>query len=492
MSSKLSKYDLAFLGAGLSSLTCLYYYLKREDAKGSIVIIERASRVGGVLTTEEKLGYHFENGAQGVLASRPNFSQLVDELGLRDRAIKPKKGLKRFLHLPDSQNLGPSKSFALSLNPIALYKAQVFSFFGLLRALCEIFVVKGANQLRDRESVYDFFSRRFGKEFAENLSIPMVTGIWAGGAKTICLKHAFPSLYQLESEGGGVFKGMILRGLKKIFKLKSQVGSSDSKGMGYGLVSFPNGMQELVLALKREIETLAVQKGISLEWVLNTTIKSVSRSQSDSADQIYSLRTTTGERHQYAYTAKALVSSFRPDIGKKIFDESLATVNEFFHQFSHLPVHSIVTCCLGGKMLQNPQEGFGILSSQRSEDWLGVLYVHSIYPLHTNNGNFLYRVLLGGDRNPSLIDADKNEIIRLAKRTLKSLELVDDSVEWDLEEVIFWRNVIVLQNPEYDELINKFTKKKNLPSDFHLVGNFLHGVSVEDCIKNSKSVSAMI
>ena len=64
-----------------------------------------------------------------------------------------------------------------------------------------------------------FIERRLGKEVLEYAANPFVGGVYASKPESLILKHAFPSLLELEQKYGSLFKGMIKGGINREEKL---------------------------------------------------------------------------------------------------------------------------------------------------------------------------------------------------------------------------------------------------------------------------------
>ena len=64
------------------------------------------------------------------------------------------------------------------------------------------------------ESIAEFVSRRLGYEFLDYAIDPFVAGVFAGKAEQLSVRSAFPKLYALEKDYGGLIMGAI-RGAAK-------------------------------------------------------------------------------------------------------------------------------------------------------------------------------------------------------------------------------------------------------------------------------------
>ena len=484
-------YHLVFVGAGISSLSCLYRYLKRHDAIGPIAVIEKSNSVGGVLKTSSVDGYVLEHGAQGVLASRKCFAALVKEIGLEERVIAPKRGLSRFLHVPHLHPKGVKTVFPITLNPIKLIKSRILSFAGLCRLFLELFIPRARLVVRDSETIYDFFARRFGKECAENIAIPVATGIWAGGANKIFLKNAFPLLYDMERKCGGVSRAIVYKIIKSLFGLvrdkveKKSAKKSEKILQQTGLISFPKGMGELSSRLKLNIDILAKDKKIRLDWLLDCELSKIDSVGEVPDFRLYEFTYFLNNKESAArqmLTASNVVYSLRPDLSHEILSHKVLDMIKLKRDLAKLPSHDISVCFLGGTSKSPLPQGFGVLASKSSSDWLGVLYIHSLYPEHVPSGRFLFRVLLGGDRGPRVSNMNDHEVVELSKKRLFELGLVDQSVNWELHEVMKWKRIIYLQGLEHKDAMEAADFGSAEKQGFYFIGNYIHGVSVEDCI----------
>jgi oxygen-dependent protoporphyrinogen oxidase len=90
-----------------------------------------------------------------------------------------------------------------------LYQEQSVEPSGKLKILSEPFVPR--RRQNSEESVAAFARRRIGIEAAERLVAPFVSGIYAGDADRLSVKAAFPRLANLESDYGGLFRGMFAK-----------------------------------------------------------------------------------------------------------------------------------------------------------------------------------------------------------------------------------------------------------------------------------------
>ena len=94
--------------------------------------------------------------------------------------------------------------------------------------------------------------------------------------------------------------------------------------------------------------------------------------------------------------------------------------------------------------------------------------------------------MIGGARNPGVLNKTQEELIDLALEEIKPL-IGEKSGKDGLEELFFtrWEKAI----PQYDNIYCDTLKeiKSHLAqrSNLHLVANYLNGVSINDCIESA-------
>ncbi len=205
-------------------------------------------------------------------------------------------------------------------------------------------------------SVHEFFAHRFGPAAADVLADAFVTGIWAGDPKRLSFRAAFPKMARL--------KGSLLKR-----------GASGPAGT---LTSFRTGMHTIIDALAERV---------------------------------------TLERH-------APWESLEP----RAFDRVVCTtpaartpatgaLRDALARIPYAPV-AVVALAFPRADVKAP-DGFGFLAPHgQGLRILGALYETSIFPERAPDGLGLYRVLIGGRRDPDALALDDEALTDLALRDL--------------------------------------------------------------------------
>ena len=489
--------DVAIIGAGVSGLAtalALCRHPQLSQRIGAITLYDQQVRVGGVLCHKRSKGYLLEGAAQGVLASRQPFADLLDHAGLNERVRSTRPGLRRFLILPQTLRLATA-----SPNPLALVRQGILSFRALLRALCEPLVRRHAAAVN--ETLFDFVARRFGHDVAQRMIIPLATGIWAGGARRLVARHVMPNLTAWESQWGSVLRGAVASAWNR-FRTKERTSEQDGRRRK-GLLTLEGGMQNFAEGLHVLVLKTAAEQGIHVTTRLGVTVDSWQVQVSHPRYLLHLRRSTThpskessprGEvpdgAHAHAlFTSVPLwrqtVTYLTPQEGDvdRARDDF---ARERLEQLASTPSHSVVVVGIGGRDNRPPPQGFGALAPESSPDLLGVLFVHSIAPEHAPAGHFLFRVLLGGDRDPSFTERSDESCLARAREWLVDLGLMTTHASTEFTAVFKWPKVIPLQDEGQDERLRAMAELERVFPGLIFVGNYRTGVGVNDCLLSAQ------
>ncbi|MCK4461680.1 MAG: protoporphyrinogen oxidase, partial [candidate division Zixibacteria bacterium] len=198
----MSQTDVVIVGGGISGLSALHF-LRQLKPQLSVRLFEADNRLGGTIGTDHVDGYSFDWGPNGFLDREPLTLRLVDELGLSDQLERAgANASNRFILRKGHLRKAP-------ISPPAFLLSDILSVTGRLRVLMEPFA--SGPPVDVDESIYDFARRRIGRQAADYLVQPMVSGIYGGRAERLSLKSCFPIMHEMESKYGSLFRAMIAK-----------------------------------------------------------------------------------------------------------------------------------------------------------------------------------------------------------------------------------------------------------------------------------------
>jgi len=451
--------NILIIGGGISGLSVLHYLKKRyADSLGvKILLLEKTARLGGTIQTERHQDSIFEYGPNGFL-EREETMELAKELGLEGALVTANPETRqKFLLIKDRLHLIPT-------GIISLWQFQPLSLSDKGRILLELFIQRGDHP---EETVYEFGQRRFGEGFSKVFLDPLVTGIYAGDVYRLNMKSAFPRIYETEQKYGSLLKGLIKRPARP-----SREASGPPRGFSKErLMSFQKGMSQLMDAFCARYQELIR---------LNQEVHAIRFT----GDQFF-VHTQDGDHRADclflctpAYAASRIVQSFNPNL------------SSLLNKIEYAPV-AVIGLVYRKDPLARIPNGFGYLvPSSEKKEVLGVLFESQIFPGRSAPPHIVVRVMLGGARYPSILAKTKEELVALAKEEIHARLRIKDEAVFVFTKL--WPKAIPQYNSQ--DLPVRATISKELVNlkGFHLVSNYMDGVSLNDCVRKAKTTVEQI
>jgi oxygen-dependent protoporphyrinogen oxidase len=175
------------IGGGITGLAAAFF-LKDEPVR--VTVLEGASRIGGKLSASDVAGVPMDEGAEALLARRPEGIGLITAAGLSDSlvpagvtssAIYTRGALRR---LPRRQYMGVPADID------ELAATGVISDDGIARAKAESALPPGDQDV----SVADYISSRLGAEVVDRLVDPLLGGVYAGRSEDLSFRATLAPL----------------------------------------------------------------------------------------------------------------------------------------------------------------------------------------------------------------------------------------------------------------------------------------------------------
>ena len=443
---------IGIIGAGLSGLATAFY-LRKLAPQAELVVYEADARAGGTMRTDVVGGMRFEAGANGFLTSKPDCLQLVRDCGLGDRLLPSSDAMRTRYVYHDRLHRLPS-------GPRDFFATDLLTWPQKLRALCEPFV-SAAPADRD-ETVREFGDRRLGAGVSRVFLDALCVGIYGATPDRLSMRAAFPLIAALEREHGSLLKGMLARR-----------GAGGPRGV---LTSLHEGLGELSARLA---ETAGV------EWRWSTAVRSIDRA---SAGFVVSDDSgpTSFDRVIVctpAYAAAALLRDLDRDLSQLL---------------SAIEYTPIAVVGLGYRAAQSGappaaarHDGFGILTTTASRaPILGVVWESNVFPGRAPPGQRCVRVMIGGQRNPELVERDDAGLIATARAGLERVA-GEDPVP-DAVFVQRWPRGIPCYGRGHLARIAAIDMRLAHWPRLHLNGNAYRGVAINDCVRNSRELAGRL
>ena len=455
---------IAVVGGGIAGLAVAYEIQERASrlpGGGEVVCLEASGRPGGNIRTLREDGFTCEWGPNGFLDNAPATLDLVRRLGIERRLLPSSvEAAKRFLFRDGRLRELPS-------NPVAFLTSDVLSRRGRLRVLLEPFAPGPKDRSRD-ESVLDFAARRIGSEAARILVDAMVSGIYAGDARSLSIRSTFPRLKKMETQHGSLTRGMLaLRKEKRLGGVRPAGGPS---GPGGRLTSFLDGLQEIT-------NRLALALGPTLRLAARV------RAVSDMGVRGFRVHMEEGAPLDVAVVVLACPSWFAADVVASLDPEMARAM-------AAIPSASVAVVHLGFEESELPGRlaGFGYLVPRdEGPRILGTLWASSIFPKRAPEGKALLTVMVGGAHDPEAVTFSDDRLVEVVRTDLKATMGIEATPRF----VRIFRHARGI--PQYtlghEERMETIERRIREHPGLLVCGNSYRGISLNACVEEAPRIA---
>jgi len=455
--------DAVVVGAGISGLAAAFRLVR---AGLRVAVLEASPRPGGALVTREAAGFRFELGPNTVLESDPSLPALIQDCGLGgERLVATSAARRRWVW-----HRGRLRE--LPAGPLGFLLSPLFPPAAKLRLLREPFVrpppAPPGGQDEAEETIAAFVRRRLGEAFLERAVGPFVSGVFAGDPERLAVRWATPRIAALEAEHGSLVRGALALALAR----SRGAGPPQAAPRG-AMVSLRGGLEELPRRLASEIG--------DVRW--GTACRAVRH---DGRDFVV-------EHAGGAVRARHLLLAVPADVAAALLDGATAGRSR---PLAELPYAAVAVVAAGYRRqdVAHPLDGFGFLRATGAGGAglrvLGCLFTSSFFPGRAPEGSVALTAFLGGRTDPEAAAWSDERLGAAVQEDLgRALGVRGEPLA---RVVCRWPRAI----PQYERGHARFVAlqaelESELPG-LYLAGNYLHGISVPDCVRNATALAERI
>lgn len=426
---------------------CAAWYLRERFGVDAVRVLEGGEAPGGTARTAREEGFVCETGPNGFLDKEPKTLAWLDELGLGGEIVRANEAAAhRFVYRNGTlHEVKPPPAFLVS---------PLMSIRGRARLLCEPLIK--AKHDDDPESIWDFARRRIGREAADILVSPMVSGVYGGDAKQLSLVHCFPIMAEMERTHGGLFKAL---------RAKRKSGSA-AMGPRGTLTSLPAG-------IGRVPEVAAAALGNAL--ITGCAVTGIRRTGAG-----FRVETEAGETYQ----ASAVIVAAPAHAAAEFCG---AFGRDLVGALKGIPYAGITVVCTGfaREQVAHDLNGFGFLVP-RAEGLraLGCLWDSSIFPNRAPEGHVLLRTMYGGATDPEAVSLPDDELLARWRKEIAPIVGVEG--EPAHLRIYRWTRGIPQYTLGHGVRLRAIEAAEDEYPGLVFAGNAYRGVSLNDCVVSAR------
>jgi oxygen-dependent protoporphyrinogen oxidase len=460
------KEKVLVIGAGISGLACACR-LKQLGVR--CAVLEGSERAGGLIATVRRNGFLFETGPQCPRFPAPVW-RLVQELNLESEFVAGDPKAKRYIFSGGRLHPAP-------FSPTGLLATRLVGARSKYRILTEAF--RHSRPPAHEESLSEFVERKFGQDVLDNLVDPIISTVFLGDSHKMARESAFPALVRWEREQGSLVRGAIRARKSKRDERTSNGLTADSRRNGAtlhvtqalpSLGSFRSGMGRLAERLSQELRT---------EIRFRTRVVSIEplRGDNGTTKAGWKVRLLNGEE----ITVDHLILAVPAYAAAELLEIKLPQLAAELKAIEYAPM-CVVSSAYDRSQVTNKLDGFGFMVP-RTEGLKTIctFWNSSLFGERAPDGRVLMTSFAGRESSDRLGATSEEEFAQVVEaENARILGITNEPVDRQV-----WKDAHAL--PQYNvghgRRVSEISRILSTQPNLHLVGNFLRGRSIGECVE---------
>lgn len=449
---------MAIVGGGVSGLASAYF-LARKGIRS--VLIEKSSRLGGLIQTDVVHGCELEAGPDSFLATKTSVAEVTRQLGIESQLIDSNDERRRIFIVRHGR-LVPMPAGMVMMVPgdlPAVMQSDFFSAEAKLRFETEL---SFEPRVRNADvSIREFVNDHFGPESLQYVTEPLLSGVYGGDAGELSTQSVLPRFLEYERTYGSLVRAV------------QQERSLETAPKGSLFRSFRGGMQTLTDALAKAAAPYV-------------TMVSAEACETVRSGAGWSVRLDSGE----VVNARQLILACPAHVSACLLRSAEPALSD---QLAAIPYSSaiLVSLVYSREEFDYQLDGFGFLVPRpERRSVAAATWVSTKFPERTPPELVALRAFIVGQDAIELMNASDPDLTRIAREEFK--RLMDVGVTPKFEAVYRWPKSMpqyVVGHQARQEGIRQFLHQS---PGLHLCGNAYNGVGIPDCIQLASDVAETI
>ncbi len=460
------KKKIIVIGGGITGLSTAFRLQELINSKNlnyEITILEKSSRLGGVISTSLEDGFVIEMGPDSFITSKPWAIDLSKRLGLENEIISTNEKNRNTYVLINGELIKIPYGFFMiaPTNLIQFLKSPLFSWKGKIRILMEPFIPK---KNAEDESVASFIERRLGKEALLKAADPLISGIYTADSKELSIKSTFPQFLEYEEKYGSIIKGL---------KRSKNSYNYDPKASGarYGLFcTFKDGMKTIVDKLEdklTEADINLLESAVKIEKIGDKWEIFTDKQKQYVAEGLI----ITSPSH----TALGLIHNIDPGLSDNLSAIECAS-------------SAVVILGYNKKNVNNPIDGFGfVVPRSEKSNLIACSITSNKFNNRAPDGYILLRCFVGGVLNKPILNLEDKEIISKVHQEISNiLQIRGEAI---FSKISRYDKSMPQYNVGHYKLVLLIKSQIDKLNGLEIAGNAYDGVGIPDCINSGEKAA---
>ena len=466
--------QIVIAGGGITGLTAAFYLqkkIKEDHLPYRLILLEKGERLGGKIQTDHVDGFIIEKGPDSFLARKTAIMDLTRELGLESELVGTNPAARKnyIMHHNKLYLMPPGLVLGIPTKLGPFVKTGLISPIGKLRAAMDLLIPPRKGE--EDESLGGFLQRRLGKEVAENIAEPLLSGIYAGDTQNLSLEATFPQFREIEKKYHSIIKGMFLsRKSGPAQKPATEKPSTlPEKARNSMFLTFHKGLETMVDRLIEVLDNVDVR--------LHQEIYEINR-----MGKQYEIKTADG-----TIAADAVIVATPAFAAQKM----LSGLKEK-DLLSHIPYVSVANVALAfdRKDIQYPLDagsGF-VIPRNEGRKITACTWTSSKWPQTTPKDRVLLRCYIGHSKEQDQVHTSDETLVINALEEIKNIMGINAKPIFT--RVTRWEKAMPQYKVNHLQRLEQLQQqmKEDYPG-VYLAGAGYRGVGIPDCIQQGKEAT---
>ena len=448
--------SVAIIGGGVSGLATAYFLGEKGICS---VLIEKSSRLGGLVKTDRIEDCELEAGPDSFLSTKTSVAELAAQLGIAQDLMSSNDERRR-IFIVQKDKLVQMPAGMVMMVPGDLPAALQSDFFSSESKAR--FLTEQSFQPKTRAgdvSIREFVEDHFGPQSLEYVTEPLLAGVYGGDAGALSTESVLPRFLQYERQYGSLIRAA-----------EQERRASASKTSLF--LSFRGGMQTLTDALIKAIAqytTVITAEATAIE------------------------KTAAGWRvilGAESLDVQHLVLACPAYVNAKLVRSSVPSLAD---ELAAIPYSSaiLVTLVYRRHELNHDLDGFGFLVPERERRGVAAAtWISTKFPSRTPPHLAALRGFIVGRSAVELAGSSDEELTQLVRAEFK--RLMNITAQPKFQTVYRWPDSMpqyVVGHGQRTQTILEHVRQ--LPG-LHLCGNAYQGVGIPDCVRLAEETARSI